>query len=193
MSLVTSVYMIRHAESPFFFGEERTRGLSAEGEAAADRIVELMREQPLDAVVSSPYNRAVLTVEPLARQRGLRIDTYEELVERPIKGLDYRAEWQVLEQAIERSFDDWDYALEGGESTRQAQQRAIPLFEQLLERYEGQSIAIGTHGNIMTIMMTYYDRQFDYAFWKRASKPDIYKLMFEGRRLIRTERLWSEP
>ena len=192
MKSITTLYMVRHAESPFAFGEERSRGLSPEGEAAAARVAERLRGEPIDAVVSSAYRRAVLTVQPLADLKGLPVVAYEELVERPIKGPDCRAEWSVLEQAIARSFEDWDYALEGGETTREAQARAVPVIERLLREYEGKAVAVGTHGNIMTIIMAHYDRRFGYAFWQGASKPDIYKLSFEGSTLIRTERLWSD-
>lgn len=191
--MLTHVYMIRHAESFFVFGEERTRGLSDEGVRMAQHAAELLKEVELAAVVSSSYTRAIQTVQAIADQRGMPVKAYEELRERPIKGLVYKAPWEELEQAIERSFSDWDYAMAGGETTRQAQQRSIPLLEELLEQYKGQAFAIGTHGNIMAIMLSYYDQQYGYAFWKSTSMPDIYRLAYEGKRLIHVERIWASP
>lgn len=190
--MATVVYMVRHAESPFVFGQERTRGLSEEGAAAAKRIAELFRPIDVHAVVSSPYVRARATIEGIARQKGLAIAEYEELIERPIKGLDYKTDWTTLQEAIRRSFTDLDYALEGGETTRDAQRRAIPVVEKLLADFEGRSVVVGTHGNIMTIVMNYYDSRYGYDFWASASKPDVYRLTFRRNRLEQVERMWKE-
>jgi 2,3-bisphosphoglycerate-dependent phosphoglycerate mutase len=61
-----------------------------------------------------------------------------------------------------------------GETTRQAQERAIPIILKLLSDYEGKKIVIGTHGNIMTIILKYFDTNYGFEFWKQTSKPDIY-------------------
>lgn len=41
----TTLFMIRHAESPFKFGQERTRALSTQGETDANKITELMSQE----------------------------------------------------------------------------------------------------------------------------------------------------
>ncbi|RTE11557.1 histidine phosphatase family protein [Paenibacillus whitsoniae] len=189
--MTTTMYMVRHAESPFAFGEERTRGLSEEGWEEARRVGRFFQDIDVDFVASSSYTRAKQTVQFVAESKGLPIAEYEELIERPIKGLDYQATWDTLYQAIRQSFADKDFALEGGESTRAAQQRAIPVIERLLNEQECRTFVIGTHGNIMTIIMNYYDEQYGFEFWDQTTKPDIYKLTFEGQRLVRVERVWK--
>ncbi|XEC96586.1 histidine phosphatase family protein [Paenibacillus tarimensis] len=189
----TTIYLVRHAESPFVFGEERTRGLSEEGMAAAQRVAEILAGEEIHAIVSSSYVRAIQTVQFLAGKKGLKIEEYDELRERAIKGLDYKISEKELVQAIEQSFTDHEFALEGGESTGQAQQRAIPVINVLLQKYRGRSLAIGTHGNIMTAILSYYDKSYGFDFWKSTSKPDIYKLIFHEDRLQSVERMWSEP
>ncbi|MNP25434.1 hypothetical protein D3C76_1182420 [compost metagenome] len=87
---------------------------------------------------------------------------------------------------------DKDFALEGGETTHRAQQRAIPIMESLLVEHRGKNIVIGTHGNIMTIIMNYYDDTFGFDFWNRTSKPDIYKMVFNGDQLEQVERIWND-
>ncbi|MFC4777298.1 histidine phosphatase family protein [Paenibacillus sp. GCM10023252] len=186
----THIYMIRHAESPYVFGEERSRGLSDEGFQAAKKVADLLDSEEIDCIASSTYLRARQTVEYLAERKGLPIREYDELIERPIKGLDYKAPWEELLQAIAKSFNDYDYCLEGGESTKQAQQRAIPVILELLKEYEGKSIAIGTHGNIMTIIMNYFDQTYGFDFWNSTSKPDIYRMTFQAGQLVIVDRLW---
>jgi 2,3-bisphosphoglycerate-dependent phosphoglycerate mutase len=187
----THIYMIRHAESPYVHGEESTRGLSEAGHEAVRTINEIMRPEQVDAVVSSSYARAVLTVQGVADERGLTVIPFEELRERAIKGLGYQSAWEELESAIKQSFINKDYALPGGESTRQAQERAIPVIRKLLREYAGRKVAIGTHGNIMTIIMNYFDESYGYDFWNSTSKPDIYRLDFDGERLVGVQRMWE--
>lgn len=51
--------MIRHAESPFVFGQERTRKLSNQGAIDAKKVTAIMNEQKFDLVISSPYTRSI--------------------------------------------------------------------------------------------------------------------------------------
>lgn len=187
----TKIYMIRHAESPFEFGQEKTRGLSEEGLEKAKKVAEIFEDIDVDFIVSSPYRRAIQTVEYLANKKDLSIIKFEELQERPIKGLDYKLPWNELVKAIEKSFEDIDFSLRGGESTRKAQERSIPIIEKLLDEYKGKSIVVGTHGNIMTIIMNYYNKEYGFNFWNSTSTPDIYKLNFVSNRLRNIERLWD--
>ncbi|WP_028609656.1 histidine phosphatase family protein [Paenibacillus harenae] len=187
----TTIYMVRHAESPFAFGQERERGLSDEGFEDAKRVAELLKNIDIHYMASSPYNRAKQTIRFLAEAKALDIVEYEELIERPIKGLDYKAPWEELYEAIRKSSMDKDYALEGGETTRMVQRRAIPIIEKLLKEQQGKNIVIGTHGNIMTIIMNHYDDKYGFDFWNGTSKPDIYKLVFDKNKLEHVERLWG--
>lgn len=187
----TCLYMVRHAESPYVHGRERTRGLSADGVAAAERLAGLFADIEVHFMASSPYARAVQTIQPIAERQGLTIAEYEELAERSIIGLDRYAPWDVVKEAIRRSFVDIDFALEGGESTRRARERAIPVMERLLEDYRGKNIVIGTHGNIMTIILNYYDDRYGFEFWNAATQPDVYRLTFAGNRLERVDRMWE--
>lgn len=186
----TTIYMVRHAKSPFIFGQERTRGLSEEGLMDAKKLVERFRDIHVDGIVSSPYTRAIQTVKFIAESKGLSIIEYEDLRERPIKGLDYRISEDELLKAIEQSFKDKDYCMTGGETTNAAQERALPVIESLLKEYEGKVIVIGTHGNIMTIIMNYYKDEYGYDFWRSTSIPDVYKLTFSNLELEEVKRFW---
>jgi 2,3-bisphosphoglycerate-dependent phosphoglycerate mutase len=189
--MITYIYFVRHAVSPFVFGNERTRGLSEAGKLAAYKVAEMLMDENINVITSSTYTRAIETVKLLADQLNKPIIEFEELRERSIKGLYYKLTEQELLAGIELSFEDIDFCLEGGETTSEAQNRAIPILENLLIEYAGQKIAIGTHGNIMTIILKYYDNSYGYAFWQQTSKPDIYRLTFEDQKLNAVERIWK--
>ncbi|GGF71167.1 phosphoglycerate mutase [Paenibacillus albidus] len=188
----TYLYMIRHAVSPFVVGNERERGLSEQGKADAVRINEILAVEGIGYLVSSPYKRAIDTLQIMADTGRLEIKLYEELRERAIASTEREIDDQVIMEGIRQSFADKDYTMPGGESTRDAQKRAIPVIEQLIQQHAGSKIALGTHGNIMTIIMNYFDDKYGYEFFTQISKPDIYKLEFEGMKLILAERLWSK-
>ena len=190
--MLTTIYMVRHAESPYTAGEERTRGLSAEGELKSRQVTELLQEEGIDVIVSSPYARAVRTVEGLARKLNLPIKTYEDLRERQFAGDSYIIRDEQFMTQVQDMFSDPEYALPGGESSRACQQRAVPILIELLEQYKGKKIAIGTHGNVMTLMMSYFDPGYDWDFFIETKKPDIYKLEFQGTKLAQVTRLWKD-
>ena len=186
----TTIYMIRHAKSPFVVGQELTRELSTQGLIDAKKVADIMDNKKIDLIVSSPYKRAIQTIEEIATNKDIEIIVYEELRERQLKGAFKLTEDEIY-QAIKTSFEDIDFHLTDGESIRDVQNRAIPVIKNLLNNYEGKTIIIGTHGNVMTIIMNYFDKAYGYEFWKNTSKPDIYKLVFSGENLLSVHRLWE--
>lgn len=95
----TTLFMIRHAESPFVFGQERTRKLSEQGEFDANKITERFKQEKIDVIVSSPYTRAIQTIEGIADEYRMEITIFEGLKERPVKGA-YKLPAEEIEQAI---------------------------------------------------------------------------------------------
>ena len=149
-----------------------------------------MNNVEIDAIVSSPYKRAIQTIEGIANTKNIKIKIYEELRERQLKG-NFRLSEEEIHNAIRKSYDDIDFHLSGGESVRDVQIRAIPIIKDLLHQYMGKKIIIGTHGNVMTMIMNYFNKEFGYEFWKNTSKPDIYKLVFSGENLQSVQRVWE--
>ena len=187
----TIIYMVRHAKSPFLLGQEKTRGLSEDGFTDTTKVTAIMQSEPVDLIVSSPYTRAIQTIEQIAHIKNKEIKRYEGLKERKLKGEFRLTESEIL-QAIQMSFDDIDFRLQDGESIRDVQNRAIPIIKMLLHEYSGKNIVIGTHGNVMTIILNYFNPSYGYEFWKNTSKPDIYKLEFSNEKLCSVERLWAQ-
>lgn len=188
----TYVYMVRHAESPYIAGAERTRGLSRKGQANVKKVTEILMDKGIEVVISSPYARAVLTVEDLAHRLGLEVETYEDLRERCFAGEDYILSDENFMDEVMNMFHNPDYSLPGGESNAECQVRAVSALQEILEKYRGTKIALGTHGNVMTMMLNHFDDSYDLEFLKQTSKPDIYRLEFEGHELIEVSRLWKK-
>lgn len=85
----TIIYMVRHTESPYTEGNDRTRGLTPKGKIHVEKVTELLKDEGIDIMISSPYARAILTVEGLAQMINLDIKTFEDFRERHFAREDY--------------------------------------------------------------------------------------------------------
>ncbi len=55
-------------------GNEKKRPLDKKGRKQAKQLVKDLAGKKIERILSSPYDRCVQTVEPLARARGLKIE-----------------------------------------------------------------------------------------------------------------------
>ncbi|AJH74189.1 histidine phosphatase super family protein [Bacillus cereus ATCC 4342] len=138
-------------------------------------------------MISSPYKRAIQTVQGIANTYHVSIEIEEDLRERLLSSEPVAD----FNDAIENVWEDWSFAHEGGESNDVAQRRAVICLQNILKKYEDKNIVIGTHGNIMVLLMNYFDSKYDLQFWKTLHMPDVYKLTFDNNCFISAERVQS--
>jgi 2,3-bisphosphoglycerate-dependent phosphoglycerate mutase len=65
------------------------------------------------------------------------------------------------------------------------------VIKELLKTFREKHIVIGSHGAVMTLMMGYFDRNYDLDFLHSTSKPDIYRMEFREKELVNVQRLWG--
>ncbi|MGM2819096.1 histidine phosphatase family protein [Bacillus cereus group sp. Bce001] len=181
---MTIIYFVRHAHSTYT-KEERERPLSEKGHLDAENITHLLKDKHIDVVISSPYKRAIQTVQGIANTYHVSIEIEEDLRERLLSSEPVAD----FNDAIENVWEDWSFAYEGGESNDVAQRRAAICMQSILKKYKGKNIVIGTHGNIMVLLMNYFDSKYDFQFWKTLRMPDIFKLNFHNEDLVSAERI----
>ncbi|RFA33528.1 histidine phosphatase family protein [Virgibacillus dokdonensis] len=184
--MLTNLYFVRHAHSVYTPGEMR-RPLSERGFKDSKVVTDLLKKEKIDCVFASPYKRAIQTVEGIAayiHQEIIIVDGFKEriLAGEPVK--DFTA-------AITKVWQEENFAWQGGESNKTAQKRAIDSLSRILGRNAGKNLVIGTHGNIMVLMMSYFDNRYGFDFWKCLEMPDIYKLSFEEKKLMEVEQIWE--
>lgn len=146
-----------------------------------------MKTVNIDAVISSPYKRAVQTVEGVAKTLGKEIEMINDFRERTLSSVPV-VDFQT---AITQVWENPQFALDGGESNAVAQERGVNITYQILEKYKGKNVVIGTHGNIMVLIMNYFNEKYDFTFWQNLDMPDIYKCTFKDRELVNVQRLWE--
>ncbi|MDV6037426.1 histidine phosphatase family protein [Bacillus sp. SM-B1] len=187
----TYIYMVRHGESPKLDGGERTRGLIEKGSLDVHRVTDILKTEGIDTFISSPYKRAVLTIEKTANLYEKEILIYENLKECRFSSGDQVISDKEVYPLVQKMFSNPDFALAEGESYTDCRRRVAKVLKEILMDFQGQKIVIGTHGLVMTLMMNYFDEQYDFEFLMNTSKPDIYKMEFKEEQLMNVERLWK--
>ena len=77
-----TLVLVRHASAGDrheWDGDDRLRPLDKKGRKQAARLLDVLADVTVRRIVSSPYLRCVQTVEPLARARGLEVESAPEL------------------------------------------------------------------------------------------------------------------
>ncbi|MDE8562486.1 histidine phosphatase family protein [Anoxybacillus rupiensis] len=170
------LYIVRHCKAA---GQEFTAPLTEEGEQQTNELVHFFADKPIDRIVSSPYVRAVQTIEPLARQRNLSIERDERFGERVLFGDgQFTEDW--LEK-FERTFVDFDLAYSGGESNRQAMERAKAAIGEVLQADAAHTVIV-SHGNLTILMLHLFDKRYGFAEWKSLSNPDVFEIAISARK-----------
>ncbi|HDR7712162.1 TPA: histidine phosphatase family protein [Bacillus cereus] len=187
----TYIYMVRHGESPKLEGNERMRGLTERGHMDARRVTDILKAERIDTFISSPYNRAMLTIEELANFHEKEIVVYENLKECMFLSEDQVISDKEVYPLVQKMFSNPDFARTEGESYADCQRRVVKVLKEILMDFRGCKIVIGTHGLVMTLMMNYFDKQYGFEFLMNTSKPDIYKMEFKEEQLMNVERLWK--
>ncbi|QQP14704.1 histidine phosphatase family protein [Lysinibacillus agricola] len=78
---MTVIYFVRHAHS-HYTADEYNRPLSDKGFEDRDRVTTLFENKVIHAIFSSPYKRTIQTVEDIAQEHNLQINTIDSLKER---------------------------------------------------------------------------------------------------------------
>ena len=81
-----------------------------------------------------------------------------------------------MDGQIKATYEDFDLSFEGGESSREATQRIVQVVEDLLRNRAGNTIIV-SHGNILSLLLKYFNHSFGFEQWGRMTNPDVYLLM----------------
>ncbi|WP_420386859.1 SixA phosphatase family protein [Roseivirga sp.] len=72
---LTTFILVRHAEKGN--DDPRDPSLSTEGEARAQKLAQVLADQNITAIYSTPFKRTQSTAAPLAKAKGLSVETYD--------------------------------------------------------------------------------------------------------------------
>ncbi|MCH1626438.1 histidine phosphatase family protein [Fredinandcohnia quinoae] len=178
-----NIYIIRHCQAE---GQPAESPLTEQGYKQAIDLVAFFSKKKVERIISSPFLRAIQTIEPLAEKMNLEVVIDQRLSER-ILSTTQMPDW--LER-LEETYIDMDLKFEGGESSQEATERIVHVVDEILEGEYDNTIVV-THGGIMSLLLKSVDEEFGFKEWKKLSNPDVFILCFRNNE-VTVERLWSE-
>ena len=151
--------LIRHAE-PVRIGPGTAAGpadphLTERGREQADRLAAWLAAEPVDAVLSSPLQRARDTAAPVGRGLGLDVEVVDGLME-----YDAQSDFYIpVEELRETRDHHWTAMIEGrwdelgGEPPEQFRARIVPCVDAIIERFPGGTVAAVCHGGVINVYL----------------------------------------
>jgi broad specificity phosphatase PhoE len=152
---LTGFLLIRHGSCAHvgrsLAGRQRGVHLDEEGRRQALELAERLVDARLDALYSSPLERATETAAPIAERLGLEVQISDALVEvdvgewtgKAFTELDGRGDWKAwnLLRSISRP--------PGGEGALHIAARVIGELQLLRERHDGGWVGLVTHADVI--------------------------------------------
>jgi broad specificity phosphatase PhoE len=148
---MTTLFLIRH-------GLTAVTGSRLYGRTPGIHLDERVEGVRINAAYSSPLERCIETLEPLARARGLEITTSDALIEmdagnwtgRTLPSLRRTKLWNMVQRSPSR------FRFPGGESFVDAEARLLDGIERIVARHPRGRIAVGTHGDLVRVLISHY-------------------------------------
>lgn len=184
---MTTIYFVRHAEPDYNNHDDFFRPLTDKGMKDRIKVTNYLLDKKIDVILSSPFIRAVDTVADFAKNVGLSIETVDDFRERKIDNV-----WiEDFSGFCKKQWSDFNYKLTDGESLNEVQIRNIRALEEIVDKYNGKNIVIGSHGTALSTIINYYDKSFNYDNFNaiRTIMPWVVKFEFEDKKCVFIEEI----
>ena len=156
--------LIRHAQNDWvktgrLAGWTPGVHLNEEGRRQAEALGERLASAKLQAVYSSPLERAVETAEAVVKHYpGLAVQIEEEVGEvafgkwtgERLRKLRRRRLWDIVQNYPSGA------RFPEGESFRETQNRVIDALERIAQRHPGGKVAVVSHSDVIKLAVAYY-------------------------------------
>jgi len=158
---MTTFYLVRHGDTGVrnrIIGRMPEIHLSERGRAQAAHLPERFESIPIDAIYSSPLERAVETAKPIASARNLPIRLSDDILEidygrwtgKSFDELSEDPEWHLFNSSRSSS------QIPGGENIFQVQSRFTGCIKRILHEQSAGSIVLVSHQDpIRAAVMAY--------------------------------------
>jgi probable phosphomutase (TIGR03848 family) len=159
---MTTLFLIRHGLTAVtgsrLYGRTRGIHLDERGRRQAAALVDRLDGVRLSALYSSPLERCVETLEPLAAARDLEIRSSDALIEmdagdwtgRTLPSLRRTKLWDTVQRSPSR------FHFPAGESFVEAEARILDEIEQIVARHPRGRVVVGTHGDLVRMLIAHH-------------------------------------
>ncbi|GAF63846.1 phosphoglycerate mutase [Bacillus sp. TS-2] len=178
-----NIYIIRHCEAE---GQSPESTLTEKGFNQANDLADFLSDFEVDRVISSPFLRALQTIQPFATNKNIEIEVDHRLSERILSSMHF-SDWM---DKLEETFNDMDLTYKGGESSNNAKNRIVEVVHDIVTSHSKNSVIVA-HGGVISLLLHHYDENFGFEQWKRLSNPDVYVLRHSADE-VNIKRIWSD-
>jgi broad specificity phosphatase PhoE len=147
--------------------------LSAEGRLRCRPFAESLRPYGLSQLVTSVEPKAAETGSLIGEALGIPVTMADGLHEHvrthgPWLGRD------AFEQSVQRFFDYPDALVFGEETASEAYRRFDATVQRVLTEYSADTLAVVTHGTVLTLFFRAHCNIQPFPFWQRLRMPDYF-------------------
>lgn len=160
----THLYLVRHGETEYNRnGMVQGRGINAPlnemGRRQAEALAAHYASHEFNAIYSSTLLRALETARAVAAVHKhaplVSLNDLEEMSWGSYEGLNVTAK---MREDFNQMREEWrqgnlDFALAGGESARDVQQRAVSALDYIVQKHQGQRVMVVAHGRFLRILL----------------------------------------
>ncbi|MGE7946060.1 histidine phosphatase family protein [Lysinibacillus sp. NPDC093688] len=180
--MVKHIYVIRHCEAR---GQSADASLTEHGFHQAEILADFFTDKKIDRIITSPFLRAIQTIEPLSTRGNINIEIDERLSERILSTRDL-PDWY---EKLQATFTDMNLKFDSGESSKEAMERIVNVVKGIFQSDVKRTIVV-SHGNIITLLLKHYNNDVDFQFWTHLSNPDVFQLSVKDHE-VTLERIWE--
>jgi broad specificity phosphatase PhoE len=152
-----------HTESRFWH-------LSEEGRKRCAPLAEKLRRFNLARIVSSNEPKAVETAELLASELSRTHIVRPDLQENDRTGLGFVGV-EAYQDTFRRFFAEPDRVIVGTETAEEARARFTTAVEAVLEEFPEETLAIVTHGTVISLLVSEPTAEERFRLWRRLGLP----------------------
>ncbi len=160
--------------------------LSDEGRAACAPLADALVKYSPAALVCSREIKARQTAEELAKTLNLSVETRQGLHEHDRDDVPHLPTREFL-SLMALAYKQPKRKVLGAESLEHARERLLGAIDGLIEEFAGRTIAVVTHGTVISLAINYHTGQDGYAIWRRMQLPSFAVLSLPGYEL---EEVW---
>jgi broad specificity phosphatase PhoE len=166
---MASLYLIRHARTQMMGTAARRWPLSEKGQREARILARQDFWRGVELIFSSPEPKAVQTAEPAARRWGIPLKTADCLQElhRPRLVHNY-------EEVIARLFAEPETSVADLEPAARVAERVTDCIKTLVAAHPKQTLAIVSHGLLLTIFLAQMENRWPTVTeWRAVPFPGV--------------------
>jgi len=159
---MTTLFLIRHGLTALtgtrLYGQTEGIDLDDRGRGQADALATRFGPVRLAAIYSSPLERCVQTVEPLAAAKRLEVRASDALIEmdagrwtnRTLASLRKARDWKTVQRTPSQ------FRFPGGESFTEAHERIVGEVQRIAARHPKGNVAVASHGDLVRILVAHF-------------------------------------